>query len=49
MGNVKEVVKEFKRRVNTEVRRQKKLDIVKERDFRRRKLPEKYIAEILYG
>ena len=49
MGNVKEVVKEFKRRVNTEVRRQKKLDIVKERDFRRRKLPEKYIAKILYG
>jgi len=49
LGNAKEVVKEFEERVNTEVRRQKKLDMVKERDFRRRELPGKYIAKILYG
>jgi len=40
---------EFEERINTEVRRQEKLDIVEKRDFRRRELPEKYIAKMLYG
>jgi len=35
--------------MNVEVRRQEKLDIVKEIDFRREELPEKYIAKMLYG
>jgi len=42
-------VEEFKGRMNVEVRRQEKLDMVEERDFRRGNLPEKYIAKMLYG
>ena len=49
LKNTKKVVVEFKGRLNAEVRRQKKLDMVKERNFRRRKLPEKYIVKMLYG
>ena len=48
LENVKEVVVEFKEKVNTKIRRQEKLDIVEERDFRRGELPGKYIAKILY-
>jgi len=46
---MKEVVAEFERRVNTEVRKQKKLDMTGEEDFRRRELPEKHMVKILYG
>ena len=49
LENVKEVVAEFKEKVNTKIRRQEKLDIVEERDFRRGELPGKYITKILYG
>ena len=35
--------------MNVEVRRWKKLDLVKEKNFRRGELPEKYTAKILYG
>jgi len=49
LGNVKEVVKKFKGRVNAEVRRQEKLDMVEERDFRRGELLGKYTVEMLYG
>ena len=45
----KEVVVEFKKRLNAEVRRQKKLDKAEEREFKRGKLLEKYIVKILYG
>jgi len=38
----------FEKRLNAEVRKQKKLDIAKERDFRREKLPKKYIMKMLY-
>jgi len=31
-----------------EVRRQEKLDIAKEQDFRREELPRKYMAKVLY-
>ena len=41
-------MEEFERRMNVEGRRQEKLDIVEERDFRRRESLEKYIAKILY-
>jgi len=34
--------------MNAEVRRQEKIDMVEERDFRRRKLLEKFTARILY-
>ena len=49
LENAKEVVAEFKKRINTEVRQQKKLDRVEEREFRRGELPGKYMAKILYG
>ena len=48
MENTKKVVTEFERRVYAEVRKQEKLDIVKERDFRRGELLGKHIAKILY-
>ena len=48
MENTKEIVVEFKRRVNAEVRKQERIDRVKERNFLRRELLEKYIAKMLY-
>ena len=49
LGNTEEVLEEFKRRMNAKVRKQEKLDIAEERDFRRGKLPGKFMAKILYG
>jgi len=43
------VLEKFERRMNTEVRRQEKLDRVEEKDFRRGELPEKFMAKMLYG
>jgi len=34
--------------MNTEVRRQEKLDIAEEKDFRRGELPGKFMVKILY-
>ena len=48
MENTKEVVLEFGGRINAKVRKQEKLDVVKERDCRRGELPGKYIIKILY-
>ena len=48
LENVKEVVAEFKEKLNTEVERQEKLDKIEERNFRRGELLEKYMAKILY-
>ena len=42
---MKEVVAEFEKRMNTEVKRQEKLE---EKNFRRGKLLGKYITKILY-
>ena len=49
LENIKEVVAEFKERLNAEVRQQKKLDIAEEKNFRRGELSEKYMAKMLYG
>ena len=49
LGNVKEVLVEFKERIEVEVRRQEKIDRAEERDFRRGELPEKFMARMLYG
>jgi len=35
--------------MNAEVRRWEKLDLAEEKNFRRRELPEKYTAKMLYG
>ena len=48
LGNAKEVLEEFEKRMNAEIRRQEKLDRVEEQDFRRRELPGKFTAKILY-
>jgi len=40
---------EFEERMNAEVKRQKKLDTMKEKNFRRGKLLKKYTARMLYG
>ena len=49
LGNAREVLEDFKGRMNTEVRRQEKLDMAEEKDFRRGELPEKFMAKMLYG
>ena len=48
LENIREALKEFEGKMEAEVRRQEKLDIVEERDFRREELPERFIAKILY-
>ena len=35
--------------METEVRRQEKLDMVEKKDFRREELPGRYIVKMLYG
>ena len=47
LGNAREALEEFEGRMNVEVRRQEKLDIMEEKDFRREELPGKYTAKIL--
>jgi len=46
---VKEVLEEFEERIDTEIRRQEKIDMAEERDFRRGELPEKFMTKMLYG
>ena len=48
LKNVREALEEFKERINTEVRRQEKIDMAEEKDFRREELPEKFTARMLY-
>ena len=48
LRNAKETLDKFKRGMNTEVRRQEKLDTVEEKNFRRGELPEKYTTKMLY-
>ena len=49
MKNAREALEEFEERMNAEVRRQEKIDMAEERDFRRRELPGKFMAKMLYG
>ena len=49
MKNVEEALEEFEGRMNVKVRRQEKIDIAEERDFRREELPGKFTAKMLYG
>jgi len=48
LENTKEVVVEFERRINTEVRRQKKLNTIEEKDFIKGELLRKYMVRMLY-
>ena len=49
LGNAKEVLKEFERRIDTEVRRQEKIDRAEEQNSRREELPGRFTARMLYG
>ena len=49
LKNAGKALKEFKGRMNAEVRRQEKIDMVEKRDFRRRELLGKFTAKMLYG
>jgi len=42
------MVAESKEKLNIEVRRQEKLNMAEERDFRRRELSERYTVKMLY-
>ena len=46
---MKKTIAEFKGKMSTEIRRQKILNAVKEKNFKRRKLLRKYIVKMLYG
>jgi len=48
LENIKELVTEFEGRMNTEVRRQEKLDLAEEKNFKRAELLGKYMARMLY-
>ena len=49
LENAREVLEEIEGRMNTEVRRQEKLNMAEEKDFRRGELPGKFMAKMLYG
>jgi len=48
LGNIREALEEFERRMNAEVRRQEKIEMTEERDFRRGDLLERFTAKMLY-
>jgi len=48
LKNVEEVLEEFEGRMSVEVRRQERIDMAEERDFRRGELLGKFIAKMLY-
>ena len=48
LENIKKVVAEFEGRISVEVRKQEKLNMVKERNFRREELLGKYMTKMLY-
>jgi len=49
LGNAKEVLEEFKRRVDAEVRRQEKINKAEEQNCRRGELLVKFTVKMLYG
>ena len=48
LENAREVLEEFKERMNAEERRQEKLDMAEEKNFRREELLGKFTAKMLY-
>jgi len=47
LENVKKVVAEFKGGVNTEVRKQEKINMAEKKDFRKKELLGKYIERMM--
>jgi len=48
LKNAGKALEEFEERMNVEVRRQEKIDMAEERNFRRGELLEKFMAKMLY-
>ena len=48
MKNAEEALEEFEERISAEVKRQERIDMAEERDFRRRELLGKFTARMLY-
>jgi len=49
LENAREALEEFGRRIDAEVRKQERIDMAEEKDFRRGELPGKYMAKLIYG
>jgi len=49
LKNAEEALEEFEGRMNTEIKRQEKIDMIGERDFRKGELLGKFTAKTLYG
>jgi len=49
LKNAVEVLGEFEGRMNSEIRKQEKIEMAEERNFRRGELPGKFMAKMLYG
>ena len=49
MKNAGEALEEFEGRMDVEIRRQEKIEMAEERDFRRGEPPGKFTTKILYG
>jgi len=49
LRNAREALEKFEGRMSAEVRRQERIDMAEERDFRRMELSGKYMAKLLYG
>jgi len=49
LKNTGEALEKFEGRMNAEIRRQEKIKIAEERDFRRGELPGKFMTKMLYG
>ena len=49
LKNAREALGEFEGRMNVEIRRQEKIDMIEERDFRRGELLGKFTVKMLYG
>jgi len=49
LKNTGEALEEFEGRMNVEIKKQEKIDMAEERDFRREELPGKFMAKMLYG
>ena len=48
LENTKKALKKFKGQMNAEVRRQERIEMVEEREFRRRELLGRYTAKLLF-
>jgi len=49
LKNTGEALEKFEGRINVEIRRQEKIKMAEERDFRRGELPGKFTTKMLYG